>query len=409
MTGTKLRVLISGAGIAGPCLAFWLSRTRHDVSITIVERSPVPRVTGQALDVRGPAIDCIKMMGLEEKIRSLDTTETGTEILNSSGKPLAKFKKGEGFTAQYEILRADLAGIFLEATENLPNVTYRYGESIKSLQQTQKEVHVTFSSGQSETFDMVAGADGASSPTRPMILEPKAIENSYQFLGQYIAFFSIPKRDDDKVWKIFNVPKGRGLMLRPHRNDKTMGAYISITMPKRGIQDPVVEAALKAGVEAQKKIVRKYFENEGWETQRILEGMDASDDFYMAKAAHVRMPKHTNGRGVLLGDAASATFGIGTSMAIQAGYLLAGEISKIQSSAEIPEALKRYDEVFHGLFEKVDDSIEWFPQMMFPQTAMGLRLMGSLMWFVSKTKLHKLLPDEEKVDWKAPKYDWVDV
>ncbi len=83
----RLKVLIPGAGIAGNCLAYWLSRTRLDISITIVERSPVPRVTGQSIDIRGSAIDIIKEMKLEEAIRrervSLNSRLVSRSLLNT--------------------------------------------------------------------------------------------------------------------------------------------------------------------------------------------------------------------------------------------------------------------------------------------------------------------------------------
>jgi 2-polyprenyl-6-methoxyphenol hydroxylase-like FAD-dependent oxidoreductase len=77
MAAVKLKVLISGAGIAGPCLVFWLAKTGLHTSITIVERSTSPRVTGQAIDVRGSAVEIIKQMKLEEAVRSRHTTEEG--------------------------------------------------------------------------------------------------------------------------------------------------------------------------------------------------------------------------------------------------------------------------------------------------------------------------------------------
>jgi monoamine oxidase len=51
----KLEVLISGAGIAGCTLAYWLTRNGH--SVTVVERSGSLRSSGSPVDVRGPAVD----------------------------------------------------------------------------------------------------------------------------------------------------------------------------------------------------------------------------------------------------------------------------------------------------------------------------------------------------------------
>ena len=297
MSAIKLKVLIAGAGIAGPCLAYWLTKTRLDISITIIERSPYPRVTGQAIDFRGPAVEIIKKMGLEEAVRSRHTTGGGTRFVDSSGKYFARFDAGDTFTAENEILRADLSELFLEATEGLDSVQYIYGESVKSLEQTDKYVNVTFTGGSKDTFDLVVAADGSISKTRPLILDEQLLKDSYGFLGQYMAFFSIPSQPtDSKVWHWYNAPKGLSIMIRPHRNTSTMGAYLCITTPARGQRDAAVEDAMDRGTEDTKRVLHEYFDNAGWEAKRVLEGMDHAEDFYMSRMAQVKLPKWTNGR-----------------------------------------------------------------------------------------------------------------
>ena len=135
-------------------------------------------------------------------------------------------------------------------------------------------------------------------------------------------------------------------MTRPRRNDKTVGCYVIITTPAHGHRDPEAEKAMDEGPDAQKALLHKYFGNAGWQAQRILAGMDSCDDFYMSRAAYVKLPTWTNHRAVLLGDAAHATFGVGTTLAVQGAYFLAGELSKIHSSNDIPAALNRYEEAF---------------------------------------------------------------
>ena len=347
-------------------------------------------------------------MKMEEAIRTLHTTETGTSILDSSGEPFAYFAGGDTFTAQWEILRADLSNLFLDATKTLSNVQYIYGDSIRSLEQTEKEVQVTFTGGSKDTFDLLVAADGGISKTREMILSKETLKDSYKSLGQYIAFFSIPSQPTDpKLWRIYNVPKGLSLMTRPHRNTSTTGAYLCVTLPARGQRDPVIDDAMAKGREEQKRILHKYFDDAGWEAKRILAGMDDADDFYMSLAAQVRLRKWTSGRAVVVGDAAWATFGVGTTLAIEGAYILAGELSRIQSSKDIPRALERYEEVFRPLYAKQEMLPPGFPQLAFPQTALGLKVLKSAMWFVSKTKVHKLLPDDDGLTWKLPDYDWV--
>lgn len=408
MSAPKLKVLISGAGIAGPCLAYWLAKTRLDISITIIERSPSPRVTGQAIDVRGPAIEIMKAMKLEEAVRSRGTTEEGTIFVDSSGKSFAQFNGGDTFTAEYEILRADLCGLFLEATKGLSNVQYMYGDTIKSLDQTDEDVNVTFTGGSKDTFDLVVAADGGTSKTRSMILDEQLLKDGYNFLGQYIAFFSIPSRPTDpKLWQWYNAPKGICIMLRPHRTPSTMGAYLCITMPARGRREPAIEDAMDKGVEDQKRILHEYLGNAGWEAKRVLEGMDHADDFYMSRSAYVKLPKWTNGRALVFGDAAHATFGIGTSLAIESAYILAGELSKIQSSNDVPRALERFEEVFRP--HTREELPFGFPQIAMPQTAWGLWLRDSLLWLVSKTKVYRLFQGDSVTDRSIPSYDWVGI
>jgi 2-polyprenyl-6-methoxyphenol hydroxylase-like FAD-dependent oxidoreductase len=137
--------------------------------------------------------------------------------------------------------------------------------------------------------------------------------------------------------------------------------------------------------------------------------MDHAEDFYMSRAAQVKLSKWTNGRTLVLGDAAWATFGIGTTLAIEGAYMLAGELSKIQSSDDIPQALERYEEVFRPLYAKMEELPPGFPQILCPQTAWGMRLRDSVLWFASKTKAHKLLPADPGVEWELPSYSWKDV
>jgi 2-polyprenyl-6-methoxyphenol hydroxylase-like FAD-dependent oxidoreductase len=413
LSNSPLKVLISGAGIAGPCLAYWLSRTHINTSITIVERSSIPRPTGQSIDVRGAAINVIKKMGLEKKVRACDTTEQGTRMIDTKGKAFAEFTKGDAFTAEYEILRADLCGLFLDATQTLENVKYTYGDYVTAItprSSTTSPSTVNFSSGKQEDFDLIIAADGSTSKIRSMILTKEDLEGSYNFIGQYIAYFSIPSQPTDTPhWYWYTTTSGLALMTRPHRNPDTIGVYLCITLPARGQRDPVVEKAMDAGPEAQKRMLHAYFKDAGWEAQRILKGLDACKDFYMSRAAQVKLPVwHSSPhRTVLLGDAAHATFGVGTSLAIIGAYYLAGEISKISSSGDVPKALEKFEEVFRKIYAKSEDLPKGFPQIAFPQTRWGMRVRDAGLWLASKTKAYKLLPDDDsEKETKLGEYGW---
>ncbi|CAG5155359.1 uncharacterized protein ALTATR162_LOCUS3622 [Alternaria atra] len=409
----QLKVLINGAGIAGSTLAYWLARTRLNASITVLERSPFPRPTGQSIEIRGAAISIVEKMGLLPRVLARNTTEEGTRLVNASNKIVAEFGKGENsFTSEYEILRADLCGLFLDATKSMANVKYVYGDYVTSVEQTDKTVSVTFDSGKKDSFDLVVGADGSTSRIRSLILDEEARKGSYNFIGQYIAYFSIPREESDtKHWYWYNAPKGLGLMTRPHRNGKTIGCYMCITTPAHGHRDPLAEQAMEGGPEKQKQLLHAYFKNAGWQAKRMLAGVGGCDDFYMSRAAYVKLPTWTNNRAVLLGDAAHATFGVGTTLAVEGAYFLAGELGKMQSSDDVPAALKSFEEAFRKIQGKDEDLPPGFPQIAFPQTAWGIKVRDSLAWTIWKTKAYKLLPnDRDQPDESTlPAYEWVTV
>lgn len=406
----QLKVLINGAGIAGSCLAYWLTRTNLNASITILERSPTPRITGQSIEIRGAAISIVQKMNLLEAVRAYNTTEVGTRIIDSSNKIVAEFGKGKSPTSEYEILRADLCSLFLDATKSLENVKYMYGDYVMAMEQSEKKVDVEFKSGAKDSFDLIVGADGSTSRIRSLILSEEARKGSYNFIGQYVAFFSIPRDSTDtKHWYWYNATKGRGLMTRPHRDEKTIGCYLVVTTPAHGQRDPAAEKAMDAGPEAQKAFLREYFKDAGWQAERILACMQKSDDFYMSRSAYVKLPTWTNHRATLLGDAAHATFGVGTTLAVEGAYFLAGELSKIKSTDDVPGALKAYEKVFQAIVAKEGGLPPGFPQLAFPQTAWGIKVRDAIAWTVSRSGLYKLLPDDKPDESNLPLYEWVSV
>jgi len=417
MSIPTLKILIAGGGIAGHSLAFWLTKTRLDISITIVERASEPRTTGQAVDIRDAAVELMKRMGIEEQVRAKHTTEQGLAFVNSSGKIIAEIAatgdaKNQSATSEYEILRADLTQILLEAVEKRSHINYIYNDKITSLTQTEHEVHVTFQGGTKDTFHLVVAADGATSKTRNLILDEEVTKDCYKFLGQYTAFFSIPSQPEDtKLWLWYNAPPGRMISTRPHQNPATIGAYLAITTPSHSKKDPKVEEILEKGVEQQKTMLHEYFGEAGWQSKRILAGMDVATDFYMSRIAKVRLSKWTNERGAVLGDAAVATMGTGTSLAIAGAYILAGELSKIKSSADIPSALTRYEEVLRPLTNKSQGMPAIFPQALSPQKDWGIKVLNSILWALSKLKAFKLLGMIGEIpgnDYKLPEYEWRD-
>jgi|SRR5690242_4780907 len=218
MSQQPLNILILGGGVAGTSLALMLARQpgfKLQPKITLIERSPVPRTTGQAVDIRGPGVDVICKIGLEPDIKARHTTETGIAFLNSKGATAAVFPatgdaKNQSASSEYEILRGDLAGLLLdgtnEAKEKGARVDIVYGEHVETMEEREdgSGVDVYFANGKvdNQKFDVVVGADGIASKTRSLMFGKQDLREHVKPSGLYIGFFSIPRLPEDETfWK----------------------------------------------------------------------------------------------------------------------------------------------------------------------------------------------------------------
>ena len=128
-----MRVLVSGAGISGPTLAYFLAK-KPGAHITVLEKSHALLPYGQNIDLEGSALTVIHKMGLLDELRRWNTTEKGTQFIDPNGQPFAPFpvKKGHASpTSEFEILRGDLARILYDSAKDLPNVDFRFGTTIQ--------------------------------------------------------------------------------------------------------------------------------------------------------------------------------------------------------------------------------------------------------------------------------------
>ncbi|KAB8346303.1 hypothetical protein FH972_023347 [Carpinus fangiana] len=302
-THRPLKVLVSGAGIAGPCLATLLTSatavasapSKVPVHVTVVERAPAPRPHGQNVDIRGKGIDVVARMGLLSAVRAQNTTEAGINFVDANNKVKASFpvlKGGGGFTSEFEIMRGTLAQIFYDASLNGKgadgNVRYLFGETIKAIHEEADGARIEFANGAAgDKFDVVVGADGLGSSVRRLAF-PDAGRDVFKPLGQIAAFFQIPLGPTDgPMARWYNAPQRRCIFLRPD-NVGTTRALLSIINKDDRLRSVLKSGAgtdSSEGVKKQKALIREFFEDAGWEAQRVMEGMDKAEDFYMQEVA----------------------------------------------------------------------------------------------------------------------------
>jgi len=329
-----MNVLVSGASIAGPALAYWLRR--HGFTPTVVERAPRLRDGGYAVDFRGEALDVLDRMGLLEKVRALDTAMADAALMDADGRQYATLPAAV-FAGDLEVLKGDLTRLLYEATRD--DVEYLFGDSVTSLEQHATGVDVTFERSSARTFDLVVGADGLHSRTRALAFGPD--DRFVRHLGVYTAIFSLDNYLGlQNSGQLYSVP-GKAANIFSARNNTEARAALHFASESL-VYD-------RSDVEDQKRLVAERFAADRWQVPRLLKEMETAQDFYFDANAQVVMDRWSTGRAVLLGDAgycAAPTSGRGTSQALIGAYILAGELAA--ASGRYTEAFAAYEAEMRG-------------------------------------------------------------
>ncbi|MCP2340447.1 FAD-dependent monooxygenase [Actinomadura rupiterrae] len=310
-----MKVLISGASIAGPSLAFWLTRYGHQV--TVVERASGIRPGGQAVDFRGHVhMEVLEKMGILDEIRGHQTDNGPLRMIDGTGADLlalpASFTGG-----QVEIQRGDLARILFERTKDAAR--YVFDDSITSLQETADGVYATFERSAPEWFDLVVGADGLHSNVRRLTFgdESQFVQDS----GYNVAIFNAPNRLGLERDSLLYSEPGRGLSVIPLGGGTSANVMCVFTADGSAVD--------RHDYEGQKRLVAERFAGMGWHSQALLDDMRSAPYFYHDSISIVRMKSWTKGRIALLGDAGygATCGGMGTGLAVVCAYVLAGELA----------------------------------------------------------------------------------
>ena len=357
-----MNVLISGAGIAGPTLAFWLGKCGF--SPTLVESAPALRTSGYVIDFWGLGYDIAEKMGLLPDIAGIGYHMQELRIVDDCGRRLSGFGVQvfrELTGGRYITLgRSDLSKLIYDRISRSCEIIF--GDSITSLRQAHDEVHVEFEHGSKRRFDLVIGADGLHSRVRKLVFGPQ--DRYEKDLGYRVAAFETGgyRPRNELVYTIHCAP-GRQVGRFALHNDRTLFLFIF---------DSGGEPAAH-GVEAQKAILRKTFEGDGWELPRILEALDTCDDLYFDRVSQIRMDAWSHGRAALVGDAGfcvSLLAGQGSALAMTAAYVLAGELATSPGGPQ--GAFRRYEERLRPFIHAKQRAAEHFAEAFVPRTRLGV-------------------------------------
>ncbi|WP_030562803.1 FAD-dependent monooxygenase [Streptomyces aureocirculatus] len=320
-TGAKRTVLISGASISGPALAYWLRRSGF--AVTVVEKAGALRAGGYPIDIRGTATEVVRRMGILPQLRDAHIDSRRCTFLDADGSTVASLdpRVVDGGVAgqDLEVRRGDLAAVLHAKIRD--DVEFLFGDSIDTLDQRARGVDVTFRSGRQRTFDLVVGADGMHSYTRESLFGPEG--QFHRYLGYCFAIFTMPNTFGlSHELMLWNTP-GRAAALYAVGDDDELHAFLNFHRP-----EPPLDALRNPG--AQRDLVTAAFAGAGWEVPGMVDAMRGADDLFFDTAGQIRMPRWSRGRVALVGDAAYAPSfltGQGSSLALAGAYMLANSLS----------------------------------------------------------------------------------
>jgi 2-polyprenyl-6-methoxyphenol hydroxylase-like FAD-dependent oxidoreductase len=325
----RRRVLVSGASIAGPTIAYWLDRFGFDVKV--IEQAGAVRGGGYPIDVRGPAVDVADRMGILPGLKDAHIHAKRITFLRPDGSVAGTIHPEEitGGVEDHdiELPRGDLTELLYGLTRN-GSVRYAFNESIAALDDDGAGVTVDFQSGASERYDVVIGADGLHSNTRRLLFGPEVPFSHY--LGYCYNGFTMPNFLGLSHESLTYTTPGRYAILSAVKDSPTLHAFLIFASEDLPFPRHQHNAS-------QRRLVAEKFEGIGWEVPKLVEAIQQADDLYFDVVSQIHLDRWSNGRVVLVGDSAFAPSflsGQGSSLAMIGAYILAGELATRNNPAD---------------------------------------------------------------------------
>lgn len=336
----NMKILVSGASVAGITLAYWLNENGFEV--TIVEKSSEIRGGGYPIDVRGSAINITKKMGIYELLKSKSLDNMQIKFLDSKNNIVGQFTDNAMKEHDdIEIPRGELTNALFEKISS-KNIEILYSDSIKTINEEDNGINIELESGRKEGFDLVIGADGIHSNTRKLVFGSE--HNFTKYLGYNFTGFSMENElNMYKEGRIYSE-SGKTSVMYATKDENLIHAFLVFYEPDETRVD-------HRDVETQRAIVKEKFSTLEGITPRMLESLNKSNSIYFDTTTQIIMDTWSNGRVALVGDAAHAPSfltGQGSSLAMIGAYVLANEL-KLNNN--INDAFESYERTMKPFVE----------------------------------------------------------
>ena len=394
MNGTGWKIGISGSGVAGPALAYWLLRCGHRP--TLIEQAPRLRSGGYVIDFWGVGYEIAQRMGIEPalrhagyQVRRLDAVDCGGRVRASMDMGVLQEVTHGRFTS---LPRSDVSAAIHATIES--RVETLFGDSIASVDAGTDGVRVELKHGGPREFDLLIGADGLHSNVRQLVFGP---DESYEkYLGCRVAACVIEgyRPRDELVYITHNVPD-KQVARFTLREDRTLVLFVF-----RSHGEVAGDAA------AYKAILRREFADAGWECPAILAALDTVDELYFDVVSQIHIDRWSRGRVALIGDAPaciSLLDGEGSGLAITEAYVMAGELHRACRDWRV--AFERFESRLRPFIHGKQASAERFLAFFTARTRLGIWLRNQAIRSMGASPLVKLFAGRSlRDDFELPDY-----